>query len=142
VFADLGVELTRGFKALKVWMSLKAHGADAFGRLIGQNIDQAAYLAARVEASPRLELMAPVPLNVVCFRYRAAGLDDARADALNEALLVRLQESGVAVPSATRLGGRFVLRVANVNHRSVRADFDLLVASAERFGAELAEARA
>src|SRR6185436_13008828 len=73
-FADRGIDLTRGFKALKVWLSFKAHGVEAFARLIDQNVQQAQHLAALVEAHPDLELLAPVPLNVVCFRYAPEGL--------------------------------------------------------------------
>ena len=126
-FADLGLQLSRGFRALKVWMSLKAHGARTFGRLIEQNVRQAAHLAGLVESHARLELLAPVPLNVVCFRFKAEGLSEAELNALNEEILLRVQESGLAVPSSTRLGGAFAIRVAITNHRSRLADFDLLV---------------
>lgn len=128
-FADQGIDLTRGFRALKVWMSLKAHGVDTFARLIEQNVDQAQALAARLEASAEFECLAPVALNVVCFRYRPASWEraDPRLDALNEELLLRLQESGIAVLSGTRLEGRFALRCAITNHRSQASDFELLV---------------
>jgi len=126
-FAERGVQLSRGFRALKVWMSLKAHGVRAFARLIEQNVAQARYFADRVSAHPRLELLAPVPLNVVCFRYAAPGVEATRLDALNREILIRIQETGVAVPSHTVLGGRFALRVAVTNHRSRREDFALLV---------------
>src|SRR5262249_17406265 len=66
---DYGPELSRGFRALKLWLTLKAYGADAFGRQIEQNVAQARYLAALVDAAPDLERLAPVPLNVVCFRF-------------------------------------------------------------------------
>lgn len=75
--SDYGFELSRGFRALKAWMSLKEHGARKYGRLIQQNINQARYLADLIDAAPELELAAPVTLNVVCFRYNRAGLDDA-----------------------------------------------------------------
>ncbi len=136
-FADLGVDLTRGFKALKIWMAMKAHGVGTLARLIEQNVAQARYLATRVEAERDLELLAPVPLNVVCFRYAPAGVDDARLNAINEEILLRLQEEGIAVPSGTTLRGRYAIRVANVNHRSRRADFDLLADAVLRFGREL-----
>ncbi len=123
-FADRGIDLTRGFRALKVWMSLKAYGVETFARLVERNVEQARTLAARVEAEPELELLAPVTLNVVCFRWRGAGGD---LDHLNQELLLRLQESGVAVPSSTSIGGRFALRCAIVNHRTRSEDLDLLV---------------
>jgi glutamate/tyrosine decarboxylase-like PLP-dependent enzyme len=136
-FADLGLQLSRGFRALKVWMSLKAHGADAWGRLVEQNVAQARHLRDRVLAEPRLELLAPVALNVVCFRYAAPGLDSAALDAVNEEILLRVQERGIAVPSSTVLGGRFALRVAITNHRSRLEDFDLFMDAVLAIGSEL-----
>lgn len=136
-FADLGLQLTRGFRALKVWMSLKAQGADLWGRLVEQNVTQARHLRDRILAEPRLELLAPVPLNVVCFRYVHPGLDDAAFDALNEEILLRVQERGIAVPSSTVLDGRFALRVAITNHRSRREDFDVFVDAVLEIGEEL-----
>jgi len=137
--SEHGPQLTRGFRALKVWMGLKEHGVAKLGRLIQQNVDQAAYLARLVTEHPDLELMAPVSLNIVCFRYRGRGIADL--DGLNRRILIRLQESGVAAPSFTTLHGRFVLRVAVTNHRSRREDFDLLVGEVVRLGNEAAEAR-
>ncbi|HEV7591440.1 MAG TPA: pyridoxal-dependent decarboxylase [Longimicrobium sp.] len=136
-FADLGVDLTRGFKALKVWMSLKAHGVDAIARLIEQNVAQARHLAGLVEADPSLELLAPVALNVVSFRYAAAGVPEERLDAINQEILLRVQEAGIAVPSGTLVRGRYAIRVANVNHRSRREDFELLARSVARIGREV-----
>ncbi len=138
-FSDYGLQLTRGFRALKVWLSLKEHGAAKFGRLIQQNVDQAQYLAALIDASPDLERLAPVRLNVVCFRFRPPGLDETGLNTLNQELLLRLQESGIAAPSSTTLQGRFCLRVANTNHRSRREDFDMLVAAVIRLGHEIVQ---
>ena len=128
-FADVGLDLSRGFRALRVWMSLRHHGSDAFGRLIGQNIEQARHLAELVRAEPELELLAPVAMNVVCFRYVPPGSAGTGSDldTLNTEVLLRLQESGVAVPSSTLIGGRFAIRVAITNHRSRREDFAILV---------------
>jgi glutamate/tyrosine decarboxylase-like PLP-dependent enzyme len=136
-FADLGVDLTRGFKALKVWMSLKAHGVDAIARLIEQNVAQARHLAGLVEADPSLELLAPVALNVVCFRYAPAGVPEERLDVINQEVLLRVQEAGIAVPSGTLVRGRYAIRVANVNHRSRREDFELLARSVARIGDDI-----
>ncbi len=119
-------------------MSLRHHGTDLFGRLIGQNIEQARYLAALVDAAPELELLAPVELNVVCYRLRFPGLTDDDLDALNEETLLRIQESGFPIPSSTRIGGRFSLRVAITNHRSHREDFDMLVRETIAIGRTLA----
>lgn len=137
-FAERGLDLTRGFKALKVWLSFKAHGTEAFARLIEQNVRQARHLADLVEAHPDLELLAPVPLNVVCFRYAPRGFPSGELNRLNEEILIRLQESGIAVPSGTVLQGRYALRCANVNHRSRRGDFDMLVDAVVRIGQEVA----
>lgn len=137
-FAGLGLDLSRGFRALKVWMSLKVHGTRAFGRLIQQNVEQAAYLKRLVEREAELELLAPVALNVVCFRLHPQGIDDEVVlSRLNEELLLRLQESGIAVISSTVLRGRFALRVAITNHRSRREDFDLLVRTVLALGRDV-----
>jgi aromatic-L-amino-acid decarboxylase len=73
-------------------------------------------------------------MNVLCFRYRPAGAESTSLDALNRRLLVEIQESGVAVPSNARIDGVFALRVAHTNHRTIRADFDLLIAEVLRRG--------
>ena len=137
-FADRGVELTRGFRALKLWMSLQVHGADAYARLIAQNMAQAAHLQALIEASPRLELYAPRPTNVVCFRYRHPDLDESALDALNRRLVIELQESGRYIVSSTVLEGQYALRVAITNHRSRMEDFTALANDCVRFGDQLA----
>ncbi len=136
-FNDRGLDLTRGFKALKVWMSLKADGVDKLTRIIEQNVQQARYLAARIDAHPELERLAPVPLNIVNYRYVLPNADDAAHDRFNQELLTRLQERGIATPSHTRIHGRFAIRVANVNHRARTADFDMLVDAVVAIGREL-----
>jgi aromatic-L-amino-acid decarboxylase len=136
-FSDYGPQLSRGFRALKAWMSIKEHGIAKYGRLIQQNVEQARYLARLVDESPDLERLAPVGLNIVCFRFKADDLDDRALNALNRELLLRLQETGAAVPSSTILNGRYALRVAITNHRSRREDFKLLVEEVERLGMTL-----
>lgn len=137
-FKDRGIELTRRFRALKAWFALQTHGLEAFETAIRANLGQARRLAERVAREPRLELLAPVPLNVVCFRYRGAGAHaPARLDQLNRALLVRLQTGGLAVPSHTVLAGRFALRAAFTNHRTNDADLALLIEAVLTLGAEL-----
>lgn len=133
---EYGPQLSRGFRALKVWMAIQENGIDRYGRLVEQNVEQAGYLARRIAETPELELLAPVPMNVVCFRFRAPGLDAVGLDRLNEDLLGRLHESGVAVPTFTRIRGAFAIRVAITNHRSRREDFDLLVREVARLGRE------
>ncbi len=132
--SDYGIQLTRGFKALKVWMAFKTHGVDKFGRLIKQNVEQANYLTGLVKASPCLELLAPVELNVVCFRFTMPGLDGKKLDDINKEILLRLHESGVAVPSGTLVKGQYAIRCAITNHRSRREDFSALVSETVRIG--------
>jgi glutamate/tyrosine decarboxylase-like PLP-dependent enzyme len=119
---DFGPDLSRGFRALKAWFTLKVYGTDHLGAIIEQTCALAQYLKARVEASPELELMAPVNLNIVCFRLRGAD-----PDALNRAVVEELQVAGLAAPSTTTLNGHLVIRAAIVNHRTQPRDIDTLV---------------
>lgn len=139
-FSDYGLELSRGFKALKVWMLFKAEGIDKLGRMAEKNVVQAQYLARLVDGSAELERLAPVSLNIVCFRYVVPGMDDEALNDLNKELLLRLHESGTAVVSYTLINGRYALRAANVNHRSRQEDFDTLVEVVLRLGRELVSA--
>jgi aromatic-L-amino-acid decarboxylase len=128
-FSDRGIELTRNFKALKLWMSLKTHGVETYAGLIEQNMEQAAHLARLVEAHRELEMLAPVAMNIVCFRYRpivATPIDADQLNLLNRELVLRLQESGRFIVSGTVLDGIYAIRVANTNHRSRMEDFDAL----------------
>ena len=136
-FADRGVELTRNFKALKVWLSLKAHGVDAVARVIAQNVDQARRFAERVVKIPNVVLSAPVSLNIVCFRVAPPALSPEQQDALNKELLLRIQETGLAIPSGSRIAGRYVLRVACSNHRSTWDDFEAFLAGIVRIRAQV-----
>ena len=138
-FSDYGVQLSRGFRALKVWMSLKEQGARKFGRMVEQNINQAHYLAELVDADADLERLAPVSLNIVCFRFNPGGMDDEILNRLNKELLIRLHESGIAVPSYTTLNGCYLIRVCITNHRSIREDFDILVEAVKKIGQEVTE---
>jgi len=135
--ADYGFELSRGFKALKLWMSLKEQGVEKFGALVDQHVDMGRYLADQVRAQPHLELMAPVAINIVCFRYRGVGGSEDDVRALNTEIMLRIQESGVAVPTDTTLRGRHSLRAAINNHRTQPQDLDLLVAEVLRHGRAL-----
>jgi aromatic-L-amino-acid decarboxylase len=137
-FTEYGPQLSRGFRALKIWMGLKEQGVDKFRRLIEQNVYQATHLAELVTATPDLELLAPVALNVVCLRYRGNGtLAEEELNSLNQELLGLLQESGVAVPSHTVIDGRYAIRVAITNHRSRSDDFKLFVGEVQRLGQAL-----
>ncbi len=134
---DYGFELSRGFKALKIWMALKEHGTEKFGRLIDQNIAQGAYLTGLIAAEPRLELMAPTVINIVCFRYRLQSADEAAHRILNTEIMLRLQEAGIAVLTDTTIHGRHCLRAAINNHRTKRDDLDLLALQVVKLGREL-----
>ncbi len=136
-YGDRGLDLSRGFMALKAWFTLTSHGTDAITQNIEGNVAQAQYLGRRVSASPLLELLAPVALNLVNFRYAPAGFNESALDALNVELLMRLQERGIAVPSSTRIHGKYAIRVALVNHRTRFADLDILADAVEQIGAEI-----
>ncbi|MDP9048406.1 MAG: pyridoxal-dependent decarboxylase [Bacteroidota bacterium] len=125
---NYGMELSRGFKALKVWMSLKEHGLDKYAAMIAQNIDQAFYLGEEVQKQPLLELLTPVTMNIVCYRYNPGNMDDEQLNILNQELLMRMHETGVAGPSSTMLKGKYAIRVAITNHRTRRKHLDEMVA--------------
>ena len=125
-FADRGPELTRGFKALKVWLSMKAEGVEKFARVIEQNVLQARAFAERLARVPDIEISAPVSLNIVCCRLVPAGFTPEQCDALNKELLLRIQETGLAVPSGSQLRGRYIIRVSCANHRSKWEDYEAL----------------
>jgi glutamate/tyrosine decarboxylase-like PLP-dependent enzyme len=135
---DYGLQTTRGFRALKVWMALKEHGAEKFGRLIDQNIAQARHLDRLVEAEPLLELAAPTSINIVCYRYRPPGMTEEALKTVNVEIMLRLQEEGIAAVSDTTIRGRHCLRAAITNHRTRLSDLDLLVAETLRIGAAVA----
>jgi glutamate/tyrosine decarboxylase-like PLP-dependent enzyme len=121
---DLGPDLSRGFRALKIWMTLRAYGAEGLACVVENGCDLAQYLAARIQATPGLELLAPVTLNIVCFRVCLGAAD---LDALNRKLVADLQESGIAAPSTTTIGGKLAIRAALFNHRTTAADVDALL---------------
>ncbi len=136
-FSDFGIQLSRGFKALKAWMSIKEYGLRKYARLIQQNIDQALYLTSKIEAHSHMEMMAPQSLNIVCFRYVIPGYSEQQLDRLNTEILLRLQEQGIAVPSGTEIEERYVIRAAMCNHRTRVEDLDLLLQSIEILASEI-----
>lgn len=139
-FADYGLELSRPFRALALWFTLRHYGPRRLGEVIAGTCDLAAVLAARIAAADDLELLAPVALNVVCFRLRPAGVAEHELDRLNEAVAVAVQESGTAVPSTTRIGGTRALRVCIVNHRTRADDLDVLLTAVRTAGATIGKA--
>ncbi len=133
-FCELGPELSRGFRALKVWFTLKEHGTRRLGQAICANCRQAEYLATRVLEQERLQLMAPVALNIVCFRVRGAHLSAAETDRLNAEIVADLQESGIAAPSTASLPKGVAIRVNLTNHRTTDADLDRLLEAVIEIG--------
>jgi glutamate/tyrosine decarboxylase-like PLP-dependent enzyme len=142
---DFGLDLSRGFRALKTWMTLRVYGIERLGRMMARTCALARYLERRVAAEPALEMMAPVPLNIACFRHRGPDrgteADDPAADALNAAIVIDLHEQGIAAPSTITLGGRLAIRAAIVNHRTEERDLDALVDGVLRLGSERAAGR-
>ncbi|MEM7481343.1 MAG: pyridoxal-dependent decarboxylase [Acidobacteriota bacterium] len=115
---DLGFQLGRRFRALKLWMVIRAFGVEGLARRIRHHCELARELAAEIEAAPGYELAAPVPLALVCFRATADDL--VEQDRLNERLMAELNATGRFFLSHTRLDGRFTLRVAIGNIRTER----------------------
>lgn len=124
-FTDFGVDLSRGFRALKVWFTLKTFGVHRLGEVIEATCAHARALAERIQRESKLELLAPVSLNIVCFHPRSA--TEADSERLVREIVIDLQESGIAAPSTTRINGKLAIRVAIVNHRYQRADNDVIV---------------
>ncbi len=129
---DLGPELSRGFRALKTWFTLVCHGTDRLGAVISRTCHLAQYLKARIQSTPKLELMAPVALNIVCFRFRCE--DDNYANHVNAEIVADLHESGIAAPSSSIVNGCTVIRAAIVNHRTTERDIDAMVEAVLKFG--------
>jgi aromatic-L-amino-acid decarboxylase len=128
---DLGPELSRSFRALKTWFTLKVYGTEAIGSVIRNSCALARSLESRIADARELELMATVELNIVCFRYcfKVAGsrASDELSNQLNRQLVIALQEAGVVAPSTTMIGSRIAIRAAIVNHRTTRREIDALV---------------
>ncbi len=132
---DFGPDLSRGFRALKTWATFKVYGAEAIGAVISHTCKLARYLESRIADTPELELMAPVELNVVCFRYRSGSSPNSSTVSsqpdslatLNRQIVITLQEAGAVAPSTTTIANRLVIRAAIVNHRTTQAEIDTLV---------------
>ncbi|MGO4624755.1 aspartate aminotransferase family protein [Ensifer sp. 2YAB10] len=134
---EFGLQTSRGFAALKVWMALMEHGVAKFGRLIDQNIAQAAWLSGLVRSHPPLELVTEPEINIVCFRYAPDGHSEERLKEINLEVMLRLQEAGIAALSDTTIRGKHCLRAAICNHRTCPEDLDLLVWEVLRLGREV-----
>ena len=131
---DYGIQTSRGFRALKVWMSLQEHGVEKFGRLIDQNIAQATYLTGLINADPMLELRSDTSINIVCYRYNPGNKSDEALKRINIEIMLQMQETGAAAVSDTTIQGAHCLRVAINNHRTITEDLDFLVKETVRLG--------
>ena len=127
-FFEESMELSRRFRALKLWLSLRYHGVSAFRESIGKDLAQAHRVAEAVRKEPRLELLAPVSLSAVCFRFVGdGGLSEEECNRFNQELLKRVVRRGKVYLSNAMLRGKFCLRACIVNHRTTDADVDLVV---------------
>jgi aromatic-L-amino-acid/L-tryptophan decarboxylase len=133
-FCDFGPEMSRGFRALKIWFTLKTYGINRLAELIARNCAQARRLSALIALHSELELSAKVSLNIVCFRFVATGLAETALDNLNSRIVIELQTQGIAVTSTTRIAGKTAIRAAITNHRTMDRDLELLVAESLRLG--------
>ncbi len=140
-FGDRGLQLSRSFRALKVWMSIQTFGMAAFRRAVASGIDLAHRAEAYVRDSANLEIANPASLGVVCFRFnpRGSGLDDARIERINERVQARVIETATAMMSSTRLRGRYSLRMCILNHSTTWEDVRGTLEAIERFGEEIVE---
>jgi glutamate/tyrosine decarboxylase-like PLP-dependent enzyme len=137
-FADRGLQLTRSFRALKVWMSIQTFGMAAFRRAVEKGIDFADRAAEFIDASETLEMLSPASLGVVCFRANppGTGLDDAALETLNERVQTRIIHSKVAMMSSTRLRGTYSLRLCILNHHTTWEDVEMTLRAIERYAVE------
>jgi aromatic-L-amino-acid/L-tryptophan decarboxylase len=130
---DYGPELTRRFRALKVWMTLSHVGTRAIAAAIESNLDCARYFATLVDASDEFELLAPVELSIFCFRYRPPGMPDGpELNRLNEQIMLTLQQDGSSYLSNATIHGNFALRGCVLNYRTTRQDMEILLADVRR----------
>lgn len=126
-FSEAGIQLSREFRALKIWMSIRTHGLDKYRALIEQNLNQANYLGSLIDSHPALTLMAPISLSIVCFRFVNPKCSEDELDDINLSIIDSLKQEGIAFISQEIIDGRAVLRVCAINHRSRLEDFKLLV---------------
>ncbi len=110
-FRDWGIQLGRRFRALKLWFVIRSYGVEGLRAMIRRHVSLAQELKGWIEQRPDFELMAPVPLSLVCFRYRPPGVDEKQLDALNERLLAKVNASRRVYLTHTRLDGRYVIRL-------------------------------
>jgi glutamate/tyrosine decarboxylase-like PLP-dependent enzyme len=137
-FSDRGLQLTRSFRALKVWMSIQTFGVASFRHSIATGMELTARAADYIRASDVLELASPASLGIVCFRYhpRDSVLSPERVERLNERVQARVIDTGTAMMSSTRLRGTYALRFCILNHTTTWEDVLETLRAIERFGRE------
>ena len=134
---ELGPQYSRGFQALKLWMSLLAHGRRAYSARISHDARLARYMAERVAERDDFELAMPVGLSICCFRFAPAGATEPYLSRLNERIMTELQLDGRVYISNALLGDSFVLRACIVNHRTEADDVDAVLDVVAELGARL-----
>lgn len=138
-FSEYGLQLSRRFRALKIWMSLKEHGSKRFGRMITRNVEQAYYLGDLVNNHNDLELLAPIGMDIVCFRYNPGGNTLEELNTINKEIKLQLEEQAIALPGYTTLNGAYCIRCAISSHRVTTKDFDVLIENVLRIGKQLTQ---
>ncbi len=141
---DHGIQLSRSSRALKIWLAMKHFGLARYRAVISRTLDLARYAQELLEATPGVEIVTPVTLSVLTFRYvppalrAAAELDELELERINQEVLRRSWEAGRAMISSTRVRGRYVLRLCVINHNTRRADVEEVVALIGALGAAVA----
>jgi len=123
---EYNLPLTKEFKALKVWMTLKAYGAKRIRKEIANDIAKAQHLLDLVDETSELELMAPAPLSIVCFRYNSGNLEEQELNALNDKIIAEIENDGRVFLTGTKIEGQTALRTCFINHRTENDDIKLL----------------
>lgn len=134
-FADRGLQLTRSFRALKVWMAMQMHGREAHAAAVDRSIDLGDRAQRWIEEHPQMELLSAASLGIVCFRWNPGGLDEAQLEALNRSMQDTVIAEGTAMMSSTRLDGRYALRLCIMNHRTTADDVDTTLHRLAELGA-------
>ena len=137
---DRGVQLTRGFRALKLWMTIKVHGLGALREAVARGFELARKAESALRAHREFEIITTARMGIVSFRYTGDGLDDARADAVNSAIVNRLIEDGYAFLSSTIINARTVLRLCTINPRTTETDLERTIDLVLRLGREVESA--
>ena len=136
-FTNYSLDLSKSFKSLKIWMNLKEHGIDKYVKLMRQNIAHAFFLKDKINKNPSLQLLAPVSLNIVCYRYYSNELSEEQLNEINMEILMRMQERAIAAPSYTILNSRYAIRICINNHRTRVSDLIAVLEATENIGNEI-----